>query len=82
MSRSSGSEKERPELEIVVHPIRRIDIFEVTEEELDSLEVAFAQESRAFAFSALTVWFGLAYRDAKRKRPELIKRIKERKRLP
>ncbi len=44
----------RPKLTIVRYPIAEIEIFEVTGDELDALEVAFAEESRALGFCSGT----------------------------
>lgn len=54
MSQFPSGEIERPKREVVIHPIT-IEIFEVTEQELEALEVAFAQENRSLAFFTSTL---------------------------
>jgi hypothetical protein len=105
-----------PEREIIVYPITRLEIFEVTEQELENLEAAFGEESRSLAFFSmtgsvfatcfigwittgkslplvthailagitsatfiLTLWFASTWFQARRKRPSIINRIRERR---
>ncbi len=51
---SQSSYFEEP-IEIVRHRITKIEIFEITSDELDALESAFAQENRSLAFFTSTL---------------------------
>jgi hypothetical protein len=116
MSKPTDGGMKPPEREFVVHRITRVEIFEVTEQELESLEAAFGEESRSLAFFSSTVsvfaacfigwittgkslpsvthailagitlasfflalWFALTWFQARRKRPSIINRIRERR---
>ena len=55
MSKPTDGGMKPPEREFFVHRITRVEIFEVTEQELESLEAAFGEESRSIAFFSSTV---------------------------
>jgi len=54
MSKPTDGGTKLPEREFVIHRITRVEIFEVTEQELESLEAAFGEESRSLAFFSST----------------------------
>ena len=58
MSEPKDGGMKPPEREFVVHRITRVEVFEVTEQELESLEAAFGEESRSLAFfsSAISIF--------------------------
>jgi hypothetical protein len=119
MSDPSGK-YEPPTREITarVHGISGIEIFEITEDELDNVESAFGQSAQSLSFftgsisivatcivgllttaralsphafgglvgatvalGMLSLWFGIGWWRAKKRGPELIQRVKERRRI-